>query len=95
MKSRVVYVIAVIVLAGLSASAADVIDRIVATVNGHIILQSDWDGEVAFESFMGGRDPGHITDEQRKAALDHLIDQELLRQQMQSSEFHQRSHKSK
>jgi len=76
-----------ILLALCAAIAADVIDRIVATVNGHIILQSDWDSEVAFESFMDARDVDRIGDEQRKAALDHLIDQALLRQQMQSPEF--------
>src|SRR5437764_1463206 len=80
-----------ILLASLSAPASDVIERIVATVNGHIILQSDWDDEVSFESLMDARDPGRTTDQQRKAALDHLIDQELLRQQMQSSDFHHAS----
>ena len=26
--------------------AADIVDRIVATVNGHVILQSDWDDAI-------------------------------------------------
>jgi hypothetical protein len=70
----------------LPARAGDVIDRIVATVNGHIILQSDWDDAVRYEAFIGGRPLDRITTEDRKAALDRLIDQELLRQQMHSSD---------
>src|SRR5262252_8548198 len=63
--------------------AADVVDRIVATVNGHVILQSDWDDAVRFEAFMEGRPLGQVTDQDRGRALDRLIDQELLREQAQ------------
>jgi hypothetical protein len=34
---------------------AEVIDRIVATVNGHIILQSDWDEALCYEALLNGR----------------------------------------
>jgi hypothetical protein len=78
----------VLFLAALNLRAADVIERIVATVNRHVILQSEWQDEVSFEAFMSVRDPGRTTDAQRKAALDHLIDQELLREHMDSPEFH-------
>ena len=37
------------------AAAAEVIDRIVATVNGHIILQSDWEDALRYEAFSSGR----------------------------------------
>jgi len=60
----------------------DVIDRIVATVNGHIILQSDWDDELDYEAFTTGKSVQQFTAEERKTALDRLVDQELLRQQM-------------
>jgi peptidyl-prolyl cis-trans isomerase SurA len=70
----------------LPAQAGDVIDRIVATVNGHIILQSDWDDAVRYEAFVGGRPLDRIPPEDRKSALDRLIDQELLRQQMHASD---------
>ena len=63
--------------------AADVIDRIVATVNGHVILQSDWDDAVRFEAFVEGRPLDQLTDQDRNRALDRLIDQELLREQSQ------------
>jgi len=80
------------VLAAMLASsmlwAADVIDRIVAVVNGHIILQSQWDENVSYEAFIEQRPPGPFTLEQRKAALDRLIDQELIRQQSPTADFH-------
>ncbi len=66
--------------------AGQIIDRIVATVNGHIILQSDWDDAARYEAFMNGKPSANISVEERKAALDRLIDQELLREQMRSSD---------
>ncbi len=75
--------------AGEAAVAGEVLDRIVATVNGHIILQSDWDDAVRYEAFIAGRQPNEMTNEERKAALDRLIDQELLREQMHASDFQQ------
>ena len=67
--------------------AGDVLDRIVATVNGHIILQSDWDDALRFQAFEDGRPLDQLPPAEHKAALDRLIDQELLREQMHSSEF--------
>src|SRR5271169_3677146 len=71
----------------LPAWAGDVLDRIVATVNTHIILQSEWQDAIRYEAFVGGRSLGQVQAADRKAALDHLIDQELLREQMRSSGF--------
>ena len=67
--------------------AGELLDQIVATVNSHVILQSDWDDEIRFEAFMSGRRPEDITVEQRKAALDRLIDQDLLRDQMRMTDL--------
>ena len=69
------------------AHAGDVIDRIVATVNGHIILQSDWDEALRYEALLNGRAPGQFSDDDRRAVLDRLIDQELLDEQMKSAAF--------
>jgi len=86
-----VAVLAISVLLGTfaapSARAGDVIDRIVATVNGHIILQSDWDEALCYEALLNGRPFGQFTDDERKAVLDRLIDQELLAEQMKSAFF--------
>ena len=67
--------------------AADVIDRIVATVNGHIILQSDLDETLSYEALLSGRSVAQFSDDDRRAALDRLIDQELLGEQMKSAYF--------
>ena len=69
------------------ARAGEVIDRIVATVNGRIILQSDWDEALSYEALLSGRALSFFTDEDRRAVLDRLIDQELLAEQMKSSSF--------
>jgi len=70
-----------------AARAGQVIDRIVATVNGHIILQSDWDEALCYEALLNGRTVNQFTDEDRRAVLDRLIDQELLGEQMKSAYF--------
>jgi len=68
------------------ASAGEILDRIVARVNGHVILMSDWHDAVRYEAFMNGRAIEAITAVQRRAVLDRLIDQELLREQIPSSD---------
>src|SRR4030081_543609 len=68
------------------AGAGQIVDRMVANVNGHILLQSDWEEEVSFEAFVDARSPDSFTPAERKAALDRLIDQELLREQVRPSE---------
>jgi hypothetical protein len=72
---------------GSKATSAEVIDRIVATVNGHIILQSDWDDALRYEALLNGRALSEFTDDDRRAVLDRLIDQELLAEQMKSAYF--------
>jgi hypothetical protein len=61
---------------------AEVVDRVVANVNNHALLQSDWEEEMAFEGFLDLRDPNSFSKAERSAALDRLIDQELLREQL-------------
>jgi hypothetical protein len=66
---------------------AEVVDRIIATVNGHVILQSDWNEALCYEAFLTNRNTAQFTDDDRRAVLDRLIDQELLREQMNSADF--------
>ena len=68
-------------------AGAEVIDRIVAIVNGHVILQSDWDEGLSYEALLTNRSLAQFTDDDRRAVLDRLIDQELLREQMKSADF--------
>jgi hypothetical protein len=72
-----------VALAASTAQAGDIVDKIVANVNGHVLLKSDWDEEMAFEAFLNGRAPDSISTAERNAALERLIDQELLREQVQ------------
>ena len=70
-----------------SPASAEVIDRIIATVNGRVILQSDWDEALCYEALLTNRTPAQFTDDDRRAVLERLIDQELLREQMKSADF--------
>lgn len=71
--------------------AGEVIDRIVAIVNGKVILQSQLEDDLYFEALSEARPVKSFSDEDRHAALNHLVDQELLREQVQGSEMHQPS----
>ena len=77
---------AMLALAASTLLAGDVIERVVATVNNRPILQSDWDEEMRYEAFVKQRPLSSLTAADRKSALDHLIDQELLRQQIKEDE---------
>jgi DNA-binding transcriptional ArsR family regulator len=70
----------------ISAMGGQVVDRVVTNVNGHVVLQSDWEQEVAFEALSNGRDPDSFTSAERRAALDRLVDQELLREQVRPAQ---------
>jgi hypothetical protein len=71
----------------LQGARAEVIDRIVAKVNGHIILRSDLDDALRYEALLSGKPLDQFTDDDRRAVLDQLIDQELLDEQMKSTTF--------
>jgi len=68
------------------AQGGEIVDRMVANINGHVLLQSDWEEELALEALLSARAPDTFTSAERKAALDRLIDQELLREQVRPPE---------
>ncbi|MFZ0958668.1 MAG: SurA N-terminal domain-containing protein [Candidatus Sulfotelmatobacter sp.] len=70
-----------------AAGAGQVIDRIVARVNGRIILQSELDEALSYEALLNGKPLNLFSADDRRAVLDRLIDQELLHEQLKSSEF--------
>ncbi|MFZ1051103.1 MAG: SurA N-terminal domain-containing protein [Candidatus Sulfotelmatobacter sp.] len=70
-----------------AAPAPQVTDRIVATVNSRVILQSDWDEALCYEALLSNRSLAAFTDDDRRAVLDRLVDLELLREQMKSADF--------
>jgi peptidyl-prolyl cis-trans isomerase SurA len=67
--------------------AGEIVDRIVATVDHHAIVQSEWDDAVRFECLMNNRPLGSVTTQQRRDTLERVIDQTLLREQMEASSF--------
>ena len=84
--SNFVWVLVFVTL-GFSSARSEVIDRIVATVNGQIILLSDWEDSLRFEAFSSGRPLDHFNAEERKAVLDRLMDRELLREQLRAADI--------
>src|SRR5260221_3740686 len=77
---------ALIIALALSSPAGQIVDRVVTSVNGHVGLQSDWEQEVGLEAFSNARDPDSFTIIDSNAALDSLIDQELLREKVRPSQ---------
>lgn len=75
----------VTLVAALSAvsAAQQLVDRIVATVNRQPILLSDWEVEMRYEAMLDQK-PLPLNDEAAHGALDRLIDQELVQQQIRS-----------
>lgn len=82
-----VLIAAFVLLAPAVASCGEVLDRMAATVNGRPLLQSDIEDELRYEFFAAKRPLSEASAEDQKAALDRLVDQELLREQMHSKDF--------
>lgn len=83
---RIIIAVVVLLAPGL-ARCGEVLDRIAATVDGHALLQSDVGEELRYEFFAAKRPLSEASAEDQKAALDRLVDQELLREQMHSKDF--------
>jgi hypothetical protein len=77
----------VLLLAAGCVWGGEIIERVVAVVNGHPILQSDWDEALRYQAFVNGTALDRMGALQRRQVLDRLIDQELLREQMKDSDF--------
>jgi len=74
-----------LLLCAFRLQAGEVLDRIVATVNGHVILQSDLEEELRYLSLMSGREI--TTENEGKAALNRLIDRELVNEQSATTDY--------
>ena len=64
---------------------ADTIDRVVATVNGHILLLSEWDSAARREALLDHKPLESLTDASRRETLNRMIDQEVMRSEMENS----------
>ena len=67
--------------------SAETIDRIVATVNGRPVMESELTEQSRFEQFLAGKPVDVVPIAEQRAALERLIDQILLEQQMDSAGF--------
>jgi hypothetical protein len=61
---------------------AQVVDRIVAVVNKHVILESEWQDAAHMEFLLQGKPSGELTSQQMAAVLDRMIDRALVQQQI-------------
>jgi hypothetical protein len=82
-----ILIAAFVLLAPTVARCGEVLDRMAATVNGRALLESDIEDELRYEFFAAKRPLSEASAEDRNGALDRLIDQELLREQMGSKDF--------
>jgi hypothetical protein len=67
--------------------AAETIDRIVATVNGRPVMESELVEELRFEQFLAAAPPVVVSVAQQRAVLERLVDEVLLEQQMDAAKF--------
>lgn len=73
--------LALIALA-ISAANAQLLDRMVAVVNKHVILESELDQAVRVEYLMQGKPLDKVSPADSVAVLDRLVDRALLEQQI-------------
>jgi hypothetical protein len=84
---RVTALLLLLQVGSICAPGSEVIERIVASVNRHVILESELRVAMAYQCLVN-QSSCHPDDAgERKAALDRLIDQRLIEQQMEQSQF--------
>lgn len=64
---------------------AEVIERVVAVVNGQAILLTEWDTAARMEALLDHKPLESIDEASRRATFDRLIDQQLLLGEIQNS----------
>jgi hypothetical protein len=78
--------VAAVLLAMLCAPCrAEVVDRSIAVVNGHMVTWSDLDEQMRFEALENGRELKDLTPKDRRDAFDHLVQDWIVRDQMQGT----------
>jgi peptidyl-prolyl cis-trans isomerase SurA len=83
-RDKVLITILLLLALGLCAPASEVIDRIVAIVNGKLILQSDVEQEARMEAFLAGQQVSDFKPEELQLLLERMIDRQLVHEQMRS-----------
>jgi hypothetical protein len=75
----------------IAPSRGETIERVVAVVNGHTILLSEWDTAVRLEALLNHKPLESVTDTSRRATFERMIDQELLGGEMENSSVNRSS----
>lgn len=73
---------------GCALAQAKIVDRIAATVGYEVIADSQVSDELRVTAFIDGIQPD-LTAENRRKLLDHLIDQALVRREVEFTRFQQ------
>ncbi|HEX8926689.1 MAG TPA: hypothetical protein VF786_12900 [Terriglobales bacterium] len=84
MLRRALQLVLLLLAVATAASTAEIVERIVATVNKHPLMATDLEDEMRFEALQQKSPVASLNSQDAKAALDRLIEQELVRQQMLS-----------
>ncbi|HUO59157.1 MAG TPA: SurA N-terminal domain-containing protein [Candidatus Acidoferrales bacterium] len=79
---RVLQLVLLLIAVTTTLSAAEVVERIVATVNRHPLMATELEDEMRFEALQQARPLQSMTSDAARGALDRLIQQELVREQM-------------
>ncbi len=66
-----------------TAASAEVVDRIIAVVNEHLVTWSDLDEQMRFEALENRRALKDLSEAERRSAFEHLVQNRMLRDQMQ------------
>ena len=61
------------------------VDRTIAVVNSHLVTWSDLDEQMRFEALENQRPLKNLTEADRRTAFDHLVQDWILRDQMQGT----------
>lgn len=83
MKNRRILIPWVLLVLLLTASYAEVADRTIAVVNTHLLTWSDLDEQMRFEALENGRALNDLSEADRHTAFEHLVQYQILRDQMQ------------
>lgn len=69
----------------LTTANAEVIDRTIAVVNTHLVTWSELDEQMRFEALENRRALKDLGEAERRAAFEHLVQDRMLRDQMQGT----------
>lgn len=85
MKRRLTIAYVFLVLMTTCVMGGEVIDRIVAVVNGKLILQSDIEQEARLEAFLAGQHVSEFKTPDLQTILQRMIDRQLIHEQMRGA----------